>query len=205
MRTLRKTTLLLMALLVSALTALAGGAATAGAAPVKLNGIATKLVTDPATTEVLIDNGIVPLPVKPASIRPVFPGGAFALAYRFPITDGRVDSETLAGRINHSGGIRFVNLSNFQSLKLTNFRIVTAGEPRLTAEVNGDPDTRVRILDLDLSAAEIDRAGRIVRISEVDAVLTHAAADALNASLGVSFFAEGIDLGQAYVTARVAR
>jgi hypothetical protein len=208
-RVLRKSTLFLALLVLTTLSVLAG-AATASAAPVKLDGVATKLVTDPETTEVLVDNGIVPLPVGPAWVWPTLGeddhgDDAFALAYRFPITGGRVDSETLAGKIDHSGGIRFVNLTNLQSVKLTGFRIVTRGQPGLTAAVNGDASMRVRILDLDLSDAEIERAGRHVRIGEVDAKLTETAADALNATLGVSFFAEGIDLGQAYVNARVAR
>ncbi|HEX2506139.1 MAG TPA: HtaA domain-containing protein [Gaiellaceae bacterium] len=208
-RALRKSALALAAVVVSALAVL-GGAATASAAPVKLDGVATKLVTDPETTDVLIDNGIVPLPVAPAWVWPTVGedddgDDGFALAYRFPITGGKVDSETLAGRINHSGGLRFVNLTNLHSLKLTDFRIVTTGSPRLTAAVNGNPSVRVPILSLDLGGAEIEQSGRIVRIEEVDAKLTQTAADALNATLDVSFFAEGIDLGQAYVKARVAR
>lgn len=196
---------LALGLLVAMVVAVTAGATTADAAKVRLDGVSTKLVTDPATTGVLIHNGIIPLPVRPASVWPVFPGGHFALAYRFPITGGRVNPDTLAGKINHSGGLRFLNLSNFHSLKLTEFRIVTKGEPRLTAIVNDDPSARVRILDLDLSPAEIERMGRIVRIKGVDATLTQVAADALNATLGVSLFAEGIDLGDAYVTARVTR
>lgn len=196
---------LALGLLVAMTVAVTAGAATADAAKVRLSGVSTKLMTDPATTGVLIHKGIVPLPVRPASVWPVSPGGHAALAYRFPITGGRVDADTLAGKISHSGGLRFVNLSNFHTLKLTDFRIVTKGEPRLTAIVNDDPSARVRILDLDLSPAEIKRMGRIVRINGVDATLTQVAADALNATLGVSFFAEGIDLGDAYVTARVAR
>ena len=43
---------------------------------------------------------------------PRFGTGGLSLRYSFPITGGRVDPVTLAGFINHSGGLRFVNIAN---------------------------------------------------------------------------------------------
>ena len=126
-----------------------------------------------------------------------------SVRYSFPITGGRVNLSALTGAIDHSGGINFVNTNNGKSLLLTNFRIKLASAT-LTAEVNGNPAARVAILDLDFSRAKIISEGRHVRVKNVDASLTEAAAGALNASLGVTFFSAGIDLGTAQVFARVA-
>jgi hypothetical protein len=114
-----------------------------------------------------------------------------------------VDANTLAGEIRHRGGIRFVNLRNGKSLLLTDFTIDTVAS-QLTAAVNGNPAVRVPILKLDLGSARISKPLPYVKVNGVGASLTATAAGALNASLGVSFFAEGIKLGTADVLAKVA-
>src|SRR5690242_7077471 len=98
-------------------------AATSGAGSIQLDGVRTTLTTDPATTGVLVRNGILPLPVGPATVVPRFGAGGLSLSYGFPITGDRVDAASLAGFINHSGGLRFANVANGHTLTLTNFRI----------------------------------------------------------------------------------
>lgn len=192
------------AVLLAAILVLPGtAAATTGSSTVHLDGVRTTLTTDPATTGVLIKNGILPLPVGPATVSPIFGSDGLSLRYGFPITGGSVDAASLAGFINHSGGLRFVNIANGQRLTLTNFRIVISNHPGLTAVVNRDPSVRVRILNLDLSHAAIDKDPPIVTVSNVKATLTQTAASALNSTLGVSFFASGITLGTAQVTAHI--
>ncbi|MET0564613.1 MAG: HtaA domain-containing protein [Gaiellaceae bacterium] len=196
--------LLLPALaLVLTLTAVLAGAASAEGSSVRLVGDKTKFVTDPATTKVLLDNGISPQPVGPTGFQLLQKDEGLSVRYSFPITGGSVNLSALTGAIDHSGGINFVNTNNGKSLLLTNFRI-KLGSATLTAEVNGNPAARVAILDLDFSRAKIISQGRHVRVKNVDASLTEAAAGALNASLGVTFFSAGIDLGTAQVFARVA-
>ena len=196
--------LLLPALaLVLTLTAVLAGAASAEGSSVRLVGDKTKFVTDPATTKVLLDNGISPQPVGPTGFQLLQKDEGLSVRYSFPITGGSVNLSALTGAIDHSGGINFVNTNNGKSLLLTNFRI-KLGSATLTAEVNGNPAARVAILDLDFSRAKIISQGRHVRVKNVDASLTEAAAGALNASLGVTFFSAGIDLGAAQVFARVA-
>src|SRR5918997_1820669 len=85
----------------------------------------------------------------PAAATIVSTKGGPTVRYFFPITGGRVDAGSLAGRINHSGGLWFYGLASGKSLKLTHFRIVIGKRPGLTAIVNGDRSTRVRILNLD--------------------------------------------------------
>jgi hypothetical protein len=192
----------LLVLLALAAATFAGGA-TAQATSLTLVGDKTKLVTDPATTKILLANGISPRPVGKTGFD-VPPRNKKSVRYSFPITGGTLDAATLAGTIDHSGGINFVNTANGRSLLLTNFRIEIGSDPGLTAAVGGT-DLRVRILDLDLSRAKILSQGQVLRVKNVDARLTETAADALNASLGVTFFAAGIDLGTAQVFARVAK
>jgi hypothetical protein len=192
----------LLALFALAVAALAGSA-TAQTTTLTLVGDKTKLVTDPATTKVLLANGISPQPVGKTGFD-VPPRSKKSVRYSFPITGGTLDAATLAGTIDHSGGINFVNTTNGRNLLLTNFRIEIGASPGLTAAVGGT-DLRVRILDLDLSRAKILSQGNVIRVKNVDATLTDTAAGALNASLGVSFFAAGIDLGTAQVFARVAK
>jgi Htaa len=192
----------LLALLALAAATFAGGA-TAQATSLTLVGDKTKLVTDPATTKILLANDISPRPVGKTGFD-VPPRNKKSVRYSFPITGGTLDAATLAGTIDHSGGINFVNTANGRSLLLTDFRIEIGSDPGLTAAVGGT-DLRVRILDLDLSRAKILSQGQVLRVKNVDARLTETAADALNASLGVTFFAAGIDLGTAQVFARVAK
>jgi Htaa len=187
--------------LMVAFAVVAVGSASAHSGTLKLVGDKTKLVTDPATTKVLLDAGIVPQPVGPTGFD-VPPRNKKSVRYSFPITGGTVDAATLAGTIDHSGGIDFVNTNNGSNLLLTNFRIEIDADPGLTAAVGGT-SLRVRILDLDLSRAKVIAKGRTIRVKNVDASLTADAAAALNASLGVSFFAPGIELGTAQVFARI--
>jgi hypothetical protein len=178
-------------------------AATGSGNTVHLNGFRTTLTTDPATTGVLVSKGILPLPVGPATVAPRFGPDGLALRYGFPITGGRVNAMTLAGFINHSGGLRFVNIANGHTLTLTGFRIRVSDHPGLTAQVNRDPSVRVRILNLDLSHAKVAKHPPFVKVSNVKAALTQTAAAALNRALGVSFFSKGITLGTAQVRAHI--
>jgi hypothetical protein len=193
------------AVLIAAMLVVPGAAAAtqSSARVVHLDGVRTTLTTDPATTGVLVKNGVLPLPVGPATVVPRFGEHGLSLRYGFPITGGRVDATTLAGVINHSGGLRFVNIANGHALTVTKFRIRISAHPGLTAEVNHDPSMRVRILNLDLAHARVVEHPPLVRVSNVRATLTRTAASALNDALGVSFFSKGIVLGTAQVKAHI--
>jgi len=183
---------------------MAAGTANAAAAPtVQLDGVRTTLWTDPATTKVLLAHEIVPLPTHGTFVDVKWTPRGPSVGYGFPIPSGRVDAATLAGRINHTGGLKFANLANGKKLSLTKFRIVIDAHPHLTAIVNGDPKARVSILRLDLSKATVSKPLPHVRVGNVGAYLNSTAAGALNNALGVSFFAPGIKLGTAYVNAHV--
>src|SRR3712207_543305 len=93
--------------------------AAASAATVTLDGVRTSLTVAPGVAKALVGKGIVPLPVSPAKATIVSTKGGPTVRYFFPITGGRVDAATLAGRINHSGGLWFASLASGKSLKLT--------------------------------------------------------------------------------------
>jgi hypothetical protein len=175
----------------------------ASAATVRLDGVRTTLTTSPSTTAALLANGIVPLPAPGTTFWATFDRYGFRLSYRFPIASGRVDAASLAGWIAHRGGIRFVNLRNGRSLTVSRFTIDVDAAPDLTALVNGDPATRISILDLDLSKAAIRKPLPYVTVANVKARLNAAAASALNAALGTTLFAPGLELGTARVVAHV--
>ena len=194
----------LVPFLALAATMVAGTASATAAPTVQLDGVRTTLWTDPATTKVLLSNKIVPLPTRGTGVDVKWTSSGPSIGYRFPISGGHVDAATLAGRINHTGGLRFVNFANGKTLTLTRFRIVIDAHPHLTAIVNGDPKVRVSILRLDLSKATVAKPLPYVKVGNVGAYLNATAAGALNNALGVSFFAPGIKLGTAHVNAHVA-
>src|SRR5205809_7774181 len=108
----------LAATLVAALLVVptAAAAAAGSAGTVHIGGGRTALTTNPKTTGVLVSNGILPLPVGPTTVWPRSGPDGLSLRYGFPITGGRVDGDTLAGYINHAGGLRFLNVANGQTL-----------------------------------------------------------------------------------------
>lgn len=178
-------------------------APSAKADTLKLAGGYTQLTTDPATTSVLLQQRVLPLPIFPSWVIPTTVDGKLALRYQFYITGGQIDGATLAGEIYHSGGLRWVNLRNGKSLAVRNFTIDTANA-QLTAEIPALGGARAPILDLDLSGVQVTPGKRYTKVGPVPATLTAAAAGALNQYLGVSFFAEGIPVGTANVYARFA-
>ena len=107
--------------------------------------------------------------------------------FTFPITGGRVDSETVAGTIDHSGGIRFS--AGDTKVGVEDF-VIDTEDGVLTARVSGT-ETRIPLLDLDLSDASIDRDDGRVVVSDVRATLTGDAAAALNKTFDTKLFSEG--------------
>ena len=176
----------------------------AQAAKVSLDGVRTTLTTDPATTSALFGAGIIPFPVAPSSIAPT----KDAARYTFPVTGGRVDARTLAGKIRHSGGLLLAQRDGmgWKALGLTKFTINITGSPNLTAVVNGGD--RLAIANLDLGDAQIKkytkRGRAYVSIKNVGVTLNSTAMGAVNATFGTALPDE-VELGTANVLARVAR
>jgi hypothetical protein len=202
----RRTSVFLLVAVAALLVTLFASVASASARPLNLDGQRTKVTVVPATLDVLLGAGIVPLPVAPSPVV----GTKTSLRYTFPVTTGRVDSKTLAGRIRHSGGVLFVQRAGtgWNTLKLSKFTINIGTESYITAIVNGGK--RLRVLELDLGNAAIKqytRKGRTyVYISRVAVGLNDTAIGAVNATFGTALpTGDVIPFGTANVLARVAR
>ncbi len=156
----------------------------------KFKGGETTLALDPGVASLLDNAGIQPSPVAPATANT---DGSLG----FPITGGRVNAKTLAGKIKHDGGIRLA--TNAVQVELTKFTIDTRAA-ELTALVGGN---RVAILSLDLGGAKVKLRGGRLRIKNVAAKLTADAAAALNSAFSTTAFAEGALIGNAAVNAKV--
>ena len=155
-------------------------------AQVELSGGETSLAVDPGAAQALASQGITPSPIAPAGV------GTGGL--EFPITGGKVNAKTFAGRVTHSGGLRLSKGSTV--VDLTSFTINIDSAPDLTALVGG---SRVSILNLDLSQLDADVSGRRITLSGVRATLTATAAQALNQAFSTNAFREGLLIGTASV------
>ena len=158
--------------------------------PLELNGETTTLVLDAGTAKVLTDNKVKVAPVDPAA-----PDGD---GIGFPITGGTVDSESLAGTIDHSGGLRFS--AGGTNLEVTDF-VVDTEAGTLTATAGG---ADIPLLTLDLSGLERSMDGQAIVASGITAALTADAAKALNDTFKVKLFEEGLAIGDVTVTATAA-
>ena len=188
------------ALLVTGPAGTASAAPAAPAAATALTGGTTTVTTGPGIAGTLLRNGILPLAVPPGRQSFGYSGG-LTTSFSFPVTGGAVDLGTLAGTIEHRGGITFLNIRNGKRLTVSDFVIDTrTGE--LTGRVNRTT-TRVPVFTLDLSAATVSAKGKKVAVGNIDVRLTEAAAGALNQALGTHVFAPGLDLGTARTALRV--
>jgi hypothetical protein len=159
-----------------------------------------KLAPKGATTLALSDGAASALQSLGIAAAPLKPARAGDDGLRFPITAGKLDAKTYAGKIKHVGGISLTRGAT--RVDLRNFIINVDAAPDLTARVG---DSRVSILDLDLSDAKITKSGRRLTIAGVKATLTKTAADALNAAFETDAFAEGLEIGTATVSGRAAK
>ena len=165
----------------------AAPATTAETTTLTLTGESTTLALDPATATVLTDNDIAVAPIAPAT--------AGDAGISFPITGGQVDAQTLAGTIEHSGGLRFS--AGGTDLDLTDFVIDTSAQT-LTATAGG---AQVPILGVNLSGLQrSDEEGAIV-LTGITVSLSAEGAAALNDTFGVSLFTEGLSIGDVTVRA----
>jgi hypothetical protein len=152
-----------------------------------LNGQRTVLTLNEGVVAVLEQNKLKAAPVAPAA-----PDDA---GVQFPITGGSVNSETLAGSIEHSGGLRFS--VGRETLEVTDF-VADTESGNLIATAGA---AELPILALDLTGVKKSTKGGAIVASGITASLTGYGAAAMNAILGVKIFKEGLALGELTVTA----
>jgi hypothetical protein len=191
----RQRTLRLLALMAS--LALALGAIACGDDDDEGGGGGKELTLNGENTVLTLDAGVVSVlqakKVKVVPIEPAGPGGPAGV--QFPITGGKVNSETLAGSIEHSGGLRFS--IGRKTLEVTDFVADTkAGVLSATAGA-----AEIPLLTLDFAGLKKSTKGGAIVASRIGVALTPAAASAMNGILGVNFFKKGLALGELTVTA----
>jgi hypothetical protein len=171
-----------------ALLVAAAPAAAKGKSSLKLKGGATTLTLDQGAVDALTSLRIAAAPLAPAT--------ADGADLRFPLTTGRVKAKTLAGEIRHVGGLSLSR--DATRVELRNF-IIDTKRGVLTARAG---DSRLAILDLDLSDAKVAKKGKRLTVSGVRATLTAGAAEALNGAFATDAFKEGLLIGTAVVKTR---
>lgn len=162
---------------------------TPASAPVAVAGRSTVVVVNPATAQALKQNAITVTPIAPASAK---------TGLVFPVSGGQIVVASLAGTVDHTGGLSFSHSG--KSVQLTSF-IINTTTKQLTALAGGQ---RVPILNLDLAALKrASGPNSTVIASNIKLTLTSQAATALNSGLGVSIFKAGLPFGVATLTVAV--
>jgi hypothetical protein len=172
-----------------------------GASAVHLRGGATAVTTAPGIAPTLLKNGIVPLATAPGTQAVLLPKSGPAARFTFPVTGGTVSLSPLGGKINHAGGILFLNLTNGKTIEVSQFTI-DLSHADLTGIVNGNPKARVPLFRLNLSHAKLVVGKHTVTAKRIGVTLTSVAAKALNAALGTTLFSAGLKLGTAQALLR---
>jgi hypothetical protein len=117
----------------------------------------------------------------------------------FPVSGGQIVVATLAGIVDHTGGLVFRHSG--KSVTLTNF-VVNTNTRQLGATVGGQ---LMQIFDMNL--ASLERASGpqdTVMAGNIKLTVTSQAAAALNSGLGVNAFEVGTNFGIATVTVAYA-
>ena len=154
-------------------------------------GKSTDVVVDPAVSAALRHAGITVTAVAPATAETTL---------LFPVSGGQIVIATLAGTIDHTGGLTFRH--GGKSVTLTSF-VINTNTRRLTATVSG---VSVPVFDLNLaSSRHVGGPHGTVIASNIKLKVTTQTATTLNSGLGVSTFKAGMKFGIASLTVAYAR
>jgi len=154
-------------------------------------GKSTDVVVNPAVSAALKQAGVTITAIAPATAK---------AALLFPVSGGQIVVATLAGTVQHSGGLTFRH--GGKSVTLTNL-IINTKTKHLTAMVGG---RSMPVFGLDLaSPAGASRRHTTVVASNIKLTVLSPAATALNSGLGVRTFRTGLSFGVATLTVTYAR
>lgn len=179
---------------VAGVTSASAAAQTPGWVP--LTGGQTWVTTAPGLAATLLGHDIVPLAVLPGTEGAQIGTGGVAVRFAFPVTGGWLNAAELRAWIWHQGGILFLDPATGKQIEVSDFNI-SVHQGVLTAEVNGNPNVRVPLLDLSLAHASVHSGGHQVQVSGIVLTLTQTAASALDATFSTSLFTAGLELGTA--------
>ena len=154
-------------------------------------GNSTDVVVNPAVSAALKQVGITVTAVVPATAKTTL---------LFPVTGGQIVGATLAGTVDHTGGLTFSHSG--KSVTLTNF-VINTNTKQLTATVGG---RSMAIFDLNLASLKRASGPHGTAVAgNIKLSVASQAATALNSALGVSTFKGGLDFGIATLTVAYAR
>lgn len=161
-------------------------------AQIALQSGTTTLAIDPMTAGALTQLGVTLAPAAGATAP-----SAGALAFK--ITGGLVDVKTLAGTIQHSGGLALTR--GGQTITLTNPLITLSKTPTLGVSYSGAP---VTIADVDVSklTRNINTTTRTITLGGAVARLNGLAATTLNGLFGITQIQAGLTVGTASLVAQ---
>ena len=166
-----------------------GTAATTTAGSTALVGKQTSVALNPAISILFRENQIVATAVAPAT---------YHHTLLWPVSGGHVAIATVAGTIEHTGGIRLSHAG--KSVEVTRFLVDTSTD-QVTALVGGQ---RLPIFAINTSEAKHQTGtGGTILESGLKFTLTEQGASALNGGLGVSAFKAGQIFGTATLTLAV--
>ena len=166
-----------------------GTAATSTAGSTALVGKQTSVALNPAISILFRENQIVATAVAPAT---------YHHTLLWPVSGGHVAIATVAGTIDHTGGIRLSHAG--KSVEVTRFLVDTSTD-QVTALVGGQ---RMPIFAINTSEAKHQTGtGGTILESGLKFTLTEQGASALNGGLGVSAFKAGQIFGTATLTLAV--
>jgi hypothetical protein len=149
-------------------------------------GKSTDVIVNPAVSAALKHAGITVTGIAPATAKTTM---------LFPVSGGQIVVATLAGTINHSGGLTFSHSG--KSVTLTNF-VIDTNTKQLTATADGQSTP---IFDLNLASLKrVSGPSGTLVASNIKLTVTSQAATALNSDLDVSTFKAGMNFGIATLT-----
>lgn len=154
-------------------------------------GKSTDVRVNHAVSVALMHAGIAVTALAPATARRTL---------LFPVSGGQIVVSTLAGTIDHTGGLAFRHTR--KNVTLTNF-VINTNTKQLTATVGGQS---MPIFDLNFALPKRARGAHgTVVASKIKLTVTSQAATALNSRLGESMFKAGMNFGVAKLTVAYAR
>jgi hypothetical protein len=167
----------------------ATGSVTGSTGTTAVVGKQTSIALNPAISTLLRENQIVATAVAPAT---------YHSTLLWPVSGGHIAVSTVAGTIEHTGGIRLSHAG--KSVQVTSFLINTSTD-QVTALVGGQ---RLPIFAINTSSAKHQTGtGGTILESGLQFRLTEQGASALNGGLGSSAFKAGQIFGTAALTLAV--
>lgn len=154
---------------------------------ITLTGEDTTLALDETLAGLLARNDV--------TVEPIAPATASDDGITFPITGGTINSESLVGTIEHSGGLRFS--ADGENVEVTDFVIDTSADT-LTATADGE---QLPLLGVNLGDIARSSDGDIILLEGITTTLVPEAAVVLNDAFGVVFFSEGVEVGDVTIRA----